>query len=56
MEKSLTLSQEVYHKNLGKGTITAISPSKSLVEVYFNSHGKEVVLSSSLTISKTNQQ
>lgn len=40
----------VFHKELGRGIVEKISPSKSLVEVRFKHTGKEVVLSGTLQI------
>jgi hypothetical protein len=40
----------VFHKELGRGIVEKISPSKSLIEVRFKHAGKEVVLNSTLQI------
>ncbi len=40
----------VFHKELGRGIVEKISPSKSLVQVRFKHTGKEIVLSSTLQI------
>ena len=40
----------VFHKELGRGIVEKVSPSKSLVQVRFKHAGKEIVLSSTLQI------
>lgn len=50
----MKLNTLVHHSDYGRGLVTKISPSKSLVEVNFNHFGLITVLNYCLTIIPTN--